>query len=72
MQPYSIFFGAAMLAASTPAAAQLRPLVAPPASAEAARDGVDVYLINDGTRPETAAPATIETHAADGARLADR
>ena len=69
MQPYSIFFGAAMLAASTPAAAQLRPLVQPPASADAARDGVDVYLVNDGTRPETGAPATIETRAADGARL---
>lgn len=69
MQPYSIFLGAAMLAVSTPAAAQLRPLVEPPASVDAARDGVDVYLINDGTRPETAAPATIETRAADGARL---
>jgi len=69
MQPYSIFLGAAMLAAATPAAAQLRPLVEPPASADAARDGVDVYLINDGTRAESGAPAMIETRTADGARL---
>ncbi|GAA0339049.1 hypothetical protein GCM10009087_56920 [Sphingomonas oligophenolica] len=69
MRPYAILSGAAMLTISAPAAAQLRPLVEPPASAEAARDGVDVYLINDGARPETGAPATVETRTADGARL---
>ena len=58
-----------MLAFAAPAAAQLRPLVEPPASAEAAKHGVDVYLVNDGTQPATQAPAPLETRAADGTQL---
>ena len=69
MRIFSISAGAAMLVAASPAAAQLRPLVEPPASAEAARTGVDVYLVNDGTQPATQAPAPIETRAADGTKL---
>lgn len=53
-----------------PAAAQLRPLVSTPASADAARAGVEVYVLNEGT---TALPATgpgeLETVALDGTRL---
>lgn len=61
--------GAAILAAS-PAAAQLRPLVEPPASVDAARDGVDVFLVNDGGATLSAeGPATIATRAADGTML---
>ena len=60
---------AAMLAFAAPAAAQLRPLVEPPASVEAAKQGVDVYLINDGIQPATQAPAPVETRAADGSPL---
>jgi len=69
MRIFSISAGAAMLAFATPAAAQLRPLVEPPASAEAAKTGVDVYLVNDGPQPATQAPAPIETRAADGTKL---
>jgi hypothetical protein len=58
-----------MLVAASPAAAQLHPLVEPPASAEAAKQGVDVYLVNDGTQAATQAPAPIETRAADGTQL---
>ncbi|MBX9797520.1 phospholipase A [Sphingomonas sp.] len=59
-------------AVASPAAAQLRPLVSPPASrAEAARDGVEVFLVNEGSN---AAPATppdrIETIAQDGTPVA--
>ena len=60
MRIFPISAGAAMLAFTSPAAAQLRPLVEPPASAEAAKAGVDVYLVNDGTEPATQAPAPIE------------
>jgi hypothetical protein len=69
MRIFSISAGAAMLAFATPAAAQLRPLVEPPASADAAKNGVDVYLVNDGTQPATQTPAPIETRAADGTRI---
>ncbi|MEO6218406.1 MAG: phospholipase A [Sphingomonas sp.] len=69
MRVLLLYAGAAILAFAAPAAAQLRPLVEPPASAEAAKQGVDVYLINDGTRPATQAPARIETRAADGTQL---
>ncbi|MGH6614685.1 phospholipase A [Sphingomonas sp.] len=55
---------------ATPATAQLRPLVEPPASAAAAQDGVEVFLLNEG---KIAVPATgpdsIETVAKDGTRL---
>jgi outer membrane phospholipase A len=50
--------------------ADLRPLVEPPASAEAARGGVEVYLLNEGTQPAPAAgPAEIDTIARDGSHL---
>ncbi|MDO7841639.1 phospholipase A [Sphingomonas immobilis] len=64
-----IVFGAAACAA-TPAAAQIRPLVEPPASAAAARAGVEVFLLNEGDAPVAAeGPAEIETVARDGSRL---
>jgi phospholipase A1 len=69
MRILSIIAGATMLVAATPAAAQLHPLVEPPASAEAAKQGVDVYLVNDGAEATTQAPAPIETRAADGTQL---
>lgn len=58
------------LIVATPAAAQLRPLVEPPASAAAALDGVEVFLLNEGkvTLPATG-PDTIETVARDGTKL---
>ena len=69
MRIFTISAAGIMLAFATPAAAQLRPLVEPPASAEAAKQGVDVYLVNDGTEPATQAPGPIETRAADGTQL---
>lgn len=69
MRIFTLSVGAAMLAFAAPAAAQLRPLVEPPASAEAAKQGVDVYLVNDGTQPATQAPAPVEIRAADGTQL---
>lgn len=60
--------GASVIAG--PAAAQLRPLVAPPASAEAARAGVEVYVLNEGpTALPATGPAELEAVALDGARL---
>ena len=56
---------------ATPAAAQLRPLVEPPASAAAAQqDGVAVYLVNEGPAdlPATG-PAELDTTARDGTPL---
>jgi outer membrane phospholipase A len=61
---------ATMLLFATPAVAQLRPLVEPVASAEAARQGVEVFLLNEGTAAAPAeGPAEIETIARDGAHL---
>ncbi|MGY4395135.1 phospholipase A1 [Sphingomonas sp. UYAg733] len=59
-----------LLAVAMPAAAQLRPLAEPPASAAAARDGVEVFLINEGqvALPATG-PDTIDTVAKDGTTL---
>ena len=69
MRILPIAAGAAMLL-SAPAAAQLRPLVEPPASAEAARRGVDVFLLNEGSAPVPAeGPAELDTVAGDGAKL---
>lgn len=66
----SIVLAGAAACAATPAAAQLRPLVDPPASAEAAKSGVDVFLLNEGSAPQPAlGPATLEVVAQDGARL---
>jgi phospholipase A1 len=54
-----------------PAAAQLRPLVDPPASAAAAQaGGVEVFLLNEGATDLPAKPpATIDTVAKDGTAL---
>lgn len=56
------------LSAAMPAHAQLRPLVSPPATpAAAARDGVDVFLVNEGREAApVAAPETIDAIAQDG------
>ena len=70
MRILSFTAAAAMLAFADPAAAQLRPLVEPPASAEAAQQGVEVFLLNEGTAPVPAqGPAEIEAVAKDGTRL---
>ena len=70
MRILAIIIGGAMLAGADPALAQLRPLVDPPASAAAARDGVEVFLLNEGTATVPAqGPAEIETVAKDGTRL---
>ncbi len=62
--------GTAALLAATPAWAQLRPLVDPPASAAAAARGVDIFLLNEGPVAVPAeGPGEIETVAQDGARL---
>ncbi|MFA5966830.1 MAG: phospholipase A [Sphingomonas sp.] len=66
----SIVFASAAVCAAAPAAAQLRPLVDPPASAEAAKGGVEVFLLNEGSAPQPATgPATLDVVAQDGARL---
>ena len=57
-------------AVASPAAAQLRPLVAPPETAEAALSGVDVFLINEGREAAPVeAPSTVQTIARDGTAL---
>lgn len=64
------FFALPLIAASSSAFAQLRPLVEPPASAASALSGVDVFLINEGIVPAVVeAPATIQTIARDGTAL---
>ena len=58
------------MAGATPAAAQVRPLLDPPASAEVARAGVEVYLLNEGPAARPArGPDEIETIARDGTKL---
>lgn len=60
----------AVAIAATPATAQLRPLLDPPASADAARAGVDVYVLNESASAQPAqGPAEIDTIARDGTRL---
>lgn len=56
---------------ATSAVAQLRPLAAPPENAAKANtDGVDVFLINEGTQAAPiAAPDTIDVIAQDGTAL---
>lgn len=58
------------LLAAAPAAAQLRTLPVEPVSERAALNGVDVYVVNEGTEATPAdGPARIEVTAADGTRL---
>ncbi|WNO54132.1 phospholipase A [Stakelama saccharophila] len=60
----------ALFAVATPAAAQLRVVPEQPADAEAARAGVDIFLINDGEHPLPAeAPDRMSVTAADGTRM---
>ena len=63
--------GAALaMTAAVPAVAQLRPLLDPPAAADAARAGVDVYVLTESAAAQSAeGPAEIETIARDGTRL---
>lgn len=67
----SIFLLAPVALAATPAAAQLRPLVEPPASASDAEvNGVDVFIVNEGRdAAPVAGPDTIDTIAKDGTAL---
>lgn len=70
MRGYRWIAGALPAMLATPAGAELRPLVEPPASADAARGGVDVFLLNEGAQPAPAqGPAEIETIARDGSHL---
>lgn len=60
-----------LLVVASPAAAQLRAVPDQPASASAARSGVDVFLINDSDSDVAGdAPARIEVTTADAARIA--
>ena len=63
--------GSALVAlTATPAVAQLRPLIDPPASAEAARAGVEVFVLNESQTVQPArGPDELETVARDGTRL---
>jgi phospholipase A1/A2 len=59
------------LLAATPAAAQLRVAPEPPVSASAARSGVSVFLVNEGsTAVAGTAPERLEVVAQDGSRVA--
>ncbi|MEG3145602.1 phospholipase A [Sphingomonas sp. RT2P30] len=76
MRALSIFgVGACLLASTalcgaTPAAAQLRPLLDPPASADAAKQGVEVFLLNESSAAQPAlGPAELEVMARDGMHL---
>lgn len=66
----TIALAGALTCVATPAAAQLRPMFDPPASAEEARAGVEVFLLNTGTTSQPAqGPAELEVVAKDGVRL---
>ena len=70
MRSLSISVAGVGLVVAAPVAAQLRPLLDPPASAEVARGGVEVYLLNEGPSAQVArGPEEIETIARDGTRL---
>lgn len=70
MLPLATMIVACPMLCPAPAAAQLRPLVEPPASAAGALNGVDVFLINEGQAAAPVdAPATIQTIARDGTAL---
>ncbi len=67
---YTIALAATLGCAATPAVAQLRPMFDPPSSAAAARDGVEVFLLNTGTTSQPAqGPAELEVTARNGERL---
>jgi outer membrane phospholipase A len=60
----------ALTCVATPAAAQLRPMFDPPSSAAAAKDGVEVFLLNTGTTNQPAqGPAELEVTARNGEQL---
>lgn len=70
MRTLVIFAAGSALVGAAPAAAQLRPLLDPPATAEVARAGVEVYLLNEGPSAQPArGPDEIETIARDGTKL---
>lgn len=70
MHPLRFALASLAMLAACPAAAQLRAVPDQPASAAAARRGVDVYLLNEGDAPvDGKAPPTIEVTAADAARV---
>lgn len=70
MRAFPVLAAGTALVCATPAVAQVRPLLDPPASAEAARAGVDVYLLNEGSAAQPArGPDEIETIARDGTKL---
>lgn len=67
---YTITLAATFGCAATPAAAQLRPMFDPPSSAAAARDGVEVFLLNTGATSQPAqGPAELEVTARNGEQL---
>lgn len=66
----SIALAATLGCVATPAAAQLRPMFDPPASAAAAKDGVEVFLLNTGSTSQPAqGPAELEVTARNGEQL---
>ncbi|MGY2734404.1 phospholipase A [Sphingomonas sp. UYP23] len=70
MSRLSILVAGVALVCAGPAAGQLRPLLDPPASADAARAGVEVFLLNESAAAQPAqGPAEIETIARDGSKL---
>lgn len=70
MRALTIIAAGSVLVSAAPAAAQLRPLLDPPASAEVARSGVEVYLLNEGPSALPArGPDEIDTIARDGTKL---
>lgn len=70
MRSLSIIAAGTALLGAAPAMAQLRPLLDPPASADVARAGVEVYLLNEGPGAQPArGPDEIETIARDGTKL---
>jgi outer membrane phospholipase A len=68
---FATALGATLACLATPAAAQLRPMFDPPSSAAAAaRDGVEVFLLNTGTTSQPAqGPAELEVTARNGEQL---
>ena len=66
----TIALAGALTCAAMPAAAQLRPMFEPPASAEEARAGVEVFLLNTGTTGQPAqGPAELAVTARNGEQL---